>query len=157
MSRRQFITTIFQVATALSVSVSAQDDVGEKKPEDLDLAAIQGLWERDLEDKQGNVAGRATKLIEGRTETITYYDRDGKLLQAHRVEITLTREGGVRHFKHSEIEIIAGPRKGLKSDRRGGYVYKVRGDRFYEIQGVLVQEDQDPLGVLVWQRKKTEE
>jgi len=131
---------------------AADEEVGELTPEAADLAAVQGLWERDRKDDQGNVAGRVTKLIDGRTETVSHYDGDGQLMQSHRVEITLTREGGVRHFGHSEIEYIAGPNKGRKSDRRGGYVYKLQGDKFYEIHGVLVRDDQEPLGVLVWKR-----
>ena len=108
------MATTLAITCVLAISpIHADDDVGQQKPEDTDLAAVQGLWERDFEDDQGNIVGRATKLIEGRTETISYYDGNDKLLQAHRVKITLRRDGGVRHFDHSEIEIIAGPRKGL--------------------------------------------
>ena len=150
--------TTFAFTCVLAIGpIHADDDVREQKPEDVDLAAVQGLWERDLKDDRGETVGRATKLIEGRTETITYYDNSGKLLQAHRVKITLRRDGGVRLFEHSEIEIIAGPRKGLKSDRGGGYLYKVQDDKFFEIQGALIRDEQEPLGILVWNKKEAKE
>lgn len=132
----------------------SQDDVVKQTPEEADLAAVQGMWERDFTDQAGKIVGRAVKHIEGRRETVTYYDSDDKVLQAHRVEIKLRREGGVRLFEHSEIEIIAGPRKGLKSDRRGAYVYKVEGDRFLEFQGILIRDAEQRADIRVWNRKE---
>ncbi|MBP89021.1 MAG: hypothetical protein CMJ64_20290 [Planctomycetaceae bacterium] len=118
--------------------LAAQDDEGEPKSNAADLQAVQGLWERSLRDREGNVVGRATKHVQKNNETVTYYDSDANVLQAHRVEIVLRREGGVRHFMHSPIQIIAGPNKGARSQQGGGYIYKIEGDRFLEIQGILI-------------------
>jgi hypothetical protein len=110
-----------------------------------------------LRNRDDQVVGRATKHVQKNHETVTYYDSDGNVLQSHRVVIVLRREGGVRHFLHSPIEIIAGPNKGAKSDEGGGYVYKIEGDRFLEIQGILVGEERQPVQILVWTRKEVED
>jgi hypothetical protein len=142
---------------AAAYQVTAQDDAAEAESNAVDLQAVQGLWERPLRDQDGNVVGRATKHVQKNNETVTYYDRDGNVLHAHRVQIMLRREGGVRHFLHSPKEIIAGPEKGKKSDRGGGYIYKIEGDRFLEIRGIQIGEERERAGILVWTRKDAKE
>jgi len=130
-------------------SCSAADEEIQK----ADLTAVQGVWERTLADGSGKVVGRATKNIQGDVETITYYDNAGSVLRAHRVKIAVLREGPVRVFQYREPEIVAGPGQGEKlPDVVGRYIYKVQGDVFVEIQGVLTDEEQRAATMLEWKR-----
>lgn len=117
-----------------------QKTVEELEQEDLD--AIQGEWERPLLDKQNIVVGRAVKAIAGTTETVTYSDRQGNVLSSHRATISVKRLGPVRLFLYKDGIYTAGPRKGQKQAGQGAYIYKVRADRFIEIQGMLVGQEQ---------------
>jgi len=140
----------------LAVSLFAAPSFAAPSPEDettrRDLDAVQGKWERPLPDQTGRVIGRAVKEIEGTKETISYFGPNGEVLQVHTVKITLERTPNVMVFHHSGIEITAGPNKGKKSPHPGAYLYKVEGDTFLEIQGLMIQEKSETMKVLKWQR-----
>ena len=114
----------------LGGGLTATDEDALKK----DLETLQGTWAvQAVLDGQPH---RITKTIEGNTETYAI-TRDGEVVYEHRVDFRLERSGSVRLFVFSNQVVTAGPQKGMRSDREGAYIYKVIGDRFYEVDGFL--------------------
>jgi hypothetical protein len=120
-------------------------------PED-DLKSVQGLWVRTetvgLFGKR-----RITKEIQGDRETLTYHDAIGGIERAHQVKVALRRAGPIRVFAYSEQVFTEGPDKGNRVEGGNAYVYKIVGDTFIEIWGVLGDDDRE-LEVMRWQRAK---
>ncbi len=117
-----------------------------------DLKSVQGQWTRKVLDRKGKQIGTVIKVIRGKKERVTHLDADGKVQQAHAVEIDLRRSGAVRVFTYSKFEFIKGPDEGKKLKGRGGYIYKVEGNRFLEVHGLLISQEKEPTRVLVWEK-----
>ena len=62
------------------------------KAEELDLAAVQGTWERKAAPEAYGDVRRATKEINGSHEMVTFYDAAGAVLRA---EGSRTKRTGV--------------------------------------------------------------
>lgn len=139
---------------AAEPAATPKDKPSDEKQAQQDLKQIQGIWVRT--ERSGLFSSRRiTKNIQGDRETVTYYNSDGSVEHAHAVTFAVRRAGPVRIFSFSDQEMTAGPDQGKKTDARGEYVYKVVGETFVEIWGVLGDEDRDP-EVLRWQRAKAE-
>lgn len=121
--------------------------------EDADLARLQGRWQRLTKDGQGRTI-RVVKVHEGRTTGLTAYDAEGQVVYGHTSEFELGRTGDVRTFTYFNLVVTAGPNPGPTGGERHTYVYRVVGDRFVEVHGLLVgQEDEEPT-LIVWDRMK---
>jgi hypothetical protein len=115
-----------------------------------DLERIQGLWTRT--ERTGLFAKqRVNKEVKGDTETVTYYDSSDEVASAHTVKIELYRAGPLKIFAFRDQTFTAGPNEGEKHQGPVAYVYKVVGDTFIEIWGVL-EEDDSTVRVLRWTR-----
>ena len=119
-----------------------------------DLDAIQGYWVRT---ERGGVMElfrprTVTKLVRGDSETLTTCDHEGNVISAHTAKIRLLRGGPIRVFSYSDLTYTAGPDAGTETGQGGVYLYKVVGDTFVEIWGVLGEEDSDPR-ILRWTRE----
>jgi hypothetical protein len=118
-----------------------------------DFDAIQGLWVRT--ERVGLFGSRRiTKEVKGDTETLTYYDNEGNVAQAHTVKVKLRRAGPIKVFVFTDQEFTAGPNAGQKMPHAIPYVYKLVGNTFVEIWGVLEAEDRE-FEVLRWERAKS--
>jgi serine/threonine protein kinase len=119
-----------------------------------DLEQLQGNWERvsATDGSPGRGAERVVKEVSGNTETVTWYDGQGKVLRAHKVTIGLARTGKVRTLSYSNMEILGGPGKGQKVNATGSYVYVLDGDTFYEATNLLESDGPGPVALAVWKR-----
>jgi hypothetical protein len=120
-----------------------------KAPEE-DLEQIQGMWARPLQIDDSD-SGRVTKEVKGNVETVTYYDNEGNVQNAHTTRIKLQRAGPIRIFAYSDVTYVAGPKEGQKAEG-GAYIYKVVDDTFIEIWGVLGDAD-DQIRALRWKHQ----
>ena len=121
-----------------------------------ELDSVQGEWERELtpEDiKQG--LRKAVKEIKGSKETVTFYGEDNKILRKHRVDFKLEKNGDIRVFTYSNMEVIDGEGKGARNPDSFSYVYRVYNDRFFEVAGLLPGEE-GPVTVFSWKKLKKE-
>jgi hypothetical protein len=117
-----------------------------------DLEQLQGVWVRS--ERSGLFSStRITKEIQGDTETVTYYDSDGKVREAHTVKVKLRRAGPIRIFGFSDQVFTAGPNKGTKDSATKAYLYKIVGNTFVEIWGTW-DETTTELTVREWKREK---
>jgi hypothetical protein len=134
-----------------AVAARAADADGGAKD---DLARVQGRWERQARAEENAPYRRVTKEVQGSRETVTYYDADGKVLRQHRVDVKLSKTGDVGVFTFSNMEVTEGEGKGQTAPGSMSYLYRVVGDQFREVWGLLPDDDQEP-SVIVWTRVKT--
>ena len=139
------------VVTLLLISLAA---VSAPPTVEEDLKALQGTWERTqvLPGQPGPQEGRVVKEVRGNRETVTTYDREGKLTYGHSVEFRLERQGDVRVFTFFNREVTAGPSKGQKVPEPASYIYRLRDDTFEEVWGCLPGQEKRELLAAKWRR-----
>lgn len=115
-----------------------------------DLRRLQGRWELIFK-AQGRTV-RSVQAIDGNKSTVTRYDEKGAVLEAHTADFTLSISGRTKIFTYSNYEVTAGPAKGKRRSQRS-YVYRLDGDSFFEVRGVLVDQS-EPIAVNHWRRMK---
>ena len=141
-----------------SVAIGQLERTDDKRSEQYqdapkeDLEAIQGLWSRTYRSGLFSTS-RVTKEIQGDREVVTYYTSDGKVDNANSVKIRLRRAGPIKIFTYSDWKYTAGPNAGTEREGSYEYVYKVVGDTFVEIPGVLTDQDAD-VSLMRWKREK---
>jgi hypothetical protein len=155
MSTRPIVLAIGAALVIVSLAALANatlgDTAGKAESSPADLAAIQGTWERSLADNHGKAAGRVEKRTGDHQETVTCYGADGTVLASHSAEFKLARNGPVRVFSYS-VEVTEGADKGTRYT--GAYISRVQGDTWYEIHGMMIGQEKETPGVLVWKRAR---
>ena len=135
-------------ALALALVLPIAECAGDAKPVPDD---VTGTWERKVNTPQGEY--RIVKThAEGKT-TLRTFDAAGNIVEAKSSEYRLKDTEQVRIFTYFNNEFTAGPGAGVKVPGEFSYLYRIEGDRFYEIRGVL-KGDADPFQVIVWERVK---
>ena len=138
-------------SSAPAAATQAAEERGFRKAPPAHLEQIQGLWTR-TEKTSFFSSQRIAKEIKGDVETLTTYDSDGNVLSAHTVKIKLALAGPIRVFVFSDLKYTEGPNKGKKADGTQAYIYKVVGDKFIEVWGILGDAD-SPIRTLRWKRQ----
>jgi hypothetical protein len=118
-----------------------------------DAAALQGTWEQQPEE--GRAAApkqRVIKQVNGDTETVTTYGPDGKVVHAQTARFKLSHRGDVPVYTFYDRRITAGPEQGRDEGAARSYVYRLRGDEFDEVWGLLPGQEQRELVVRRWRR-----
>jgi hypothetical protein len=111
--------------------------------------AVTGAWERTVTSKQGTYHLVKTHL-DGKT-TLHITGDDGTIVESKTSEYRLSETDEVRIFTYFNNLITAGPSAGARVPGEFAYVYRIDGDRFYEIRGML-KDDDGPVEVIVWAR-----
>lgn len=120
-----------------------------------DYRRLEGSWETEIRDAQGNV-GTVVRSERDRTSVVTAYDHKGNVLQSHTSDFELKRVGDVRLFRNWNRTVTQGPDKGNIQKEPREYIYKIVGDRLYEIQGALISQERLSPSVIVWRRRDKE-
>lgn len=118
------------------------------------VADVEGTWQRTVKDEEGN-SNRIVKQHEAGKTTLSVYDQTGRLVHQHQSKYQLSESDGVKTFTYFGMEATAGPAKGQKREDASTYVYRIRGDSFYEFRGAF-RGDTSPPGLIVWQRVTAE-
>src|SRR5690606_12323712 len=118
-----------------------------------DYAALQGIWRRTYRDKPGREL-TTTKTAQAGKSTVTGRDSQGNKRDERHSEYEPQRSGEARIFKYSNRTVTHGPEAGQVDPRPRRYVYRMSGDRFYEIHGVLT-DDERPPAIFIWNRVET--
>jgi uncharacterized protein (TIGR03067 family) len=145
------------VMTLAAVGLLSAAFAQEKKaPPDLkaDLDAMQGKWQQASTSEAAPPGIKRVKEVKGDQETVTVYDADGKVLRAARCTIKLSESGGVRVLTFSDGEVIDGLGKGRKQTGSSAYIYRLDGDEWHEVGGLLTAEKyaQDVPYLTKWKR-----
>jgi hypothetical protein len=139
---------------ALALAAPARGAAPDNSAKD-DLAQVQGVWERQAPTGVDLGYQRATKDIRGSRETVTFYAADGKVLRRHEVDFKVSRTGDVRVFTYSNMEVTEGDGKGTKTPQAFSYLYRVKGNQFWEAEGLLASDQDDQPSLQVWTKKAT--
>ena len=122
-----------------------------------DNSALQGRWEQ-LPDDPGASATprqRVVKEVTGNRETVTNYAADWKIIQSRSTSFALSRNGPVRVFTIGSGGSDSGGAAAPKALRT--YVYRVRGDEFDEVWGLLPGQEEREVVVKRWKRARAEQ
>lgn len=118
-----------------------------------EASKLQGTWEqRPEEGPSASPKQRVVKQVGGDTETVTTYGPDDRVLNAHTAKFKLGRRGGVPVCTFYDRRITAGPEQGRSESASRSYVYRLRGDDFDEVWGLLPGQEQREVVVKRWRR-----
>jgi hypothetical protein len=143
--------TSTEPSSAPAAATQTDEERGFRKAPPAHLEQVQGLWTRTQKTSFFS-SQRITKEIKGDVETLTTYDSDGNVLSAHTVKIKLALAGPIRVFAFSDLKYTEGPNKGEKANGTQAYIYKVAGNTFIEVWGILGDAD-SPIRALRWKRQ----
>jgi uncharacterized protein (TIGR03067 family) len=147
---------VLTLAAAGLLSAAFAQDKETKSPPDLkaDLAAMQGKWEQASTSGAVPPGFKRVKEVKGDQETVTVFDAEGKVLRAARATIKLSESGGVRVLTFSDGEVTDGLGKGRKQSESASYIYRMDGDEWHEVGGLLTNEkySQDVPYLTKWKR-----
>lgn len=150
MATRQGIAVIVAfLAVLLPIgALSAGEERADAAKEDL--AALRGKWEMTLRTRDGVI--RSVQTIAGTTSMVDRYDAAGKLIQSHTAQFKLRVTDQIKVFTYFDLEVTAGPNKGLIFKGPLSFIYVLNRDSWVEARGILVdQEDGEPR-LMVWKR-----
>lgn len=145
------------VLLTMTISTVRADDTAKQSrlSQDAEVAAqdeyarVQGTWMRILQTENGPI--KAIKQHKGKTTTLTFYDANGNVLAAKTSEFRLNTSGKVRIFRFFNNVATAGPQLGQSDNASKSYIYRVTGDTFFEINGLLIGDEAEPV-IFTWQR-----
>ena len=145
MARRLAMLFALVSLSLVIVSSSHGDDPAPAEDESL----VAGLWKVTFETSQGTIH-HVKEHANGKT-TVSVYDAEGGLIAQKQSRYELSRSGEARVFTYFDNVATAGPGIGQRDPRRRSYLYRVHDDRFYEIHGMML-DDEGPVVVRVWKR-----
>ena len=114
---------------------------------------IAGAWERTVTTPQGPYRFVKSHL-DGKTR-LHVTGPDGTVVESKTSEYRVSETEAVRAFTYFNNVVTAGPNAGRRVPGESLYIYRIEGDRFYEIHGLL-KSDEDPVQVIVWERVQEE-
>lgn len=126
-------------------------DSAEPAPEE-DYQILQGKWIRSDQDAKGSPI-RVEQEISKTISKLSLYDRNGKLLHSHRAKFRLQRMSDILLFTYFDLEVLEGPNKGRKQKTPVTFVYRVKDNRFIQVEGIL-NGDKTPPRLLIWWKGK---
>lgn len=145
------VTTCILLAGTQDGLRAELDDAGLKE----DYLQLEGSWEREQRDSEGNVS-TVIKSERDRKSVVTVYDHKGNVLHSHTSDYELKRCGDMRIFRYWNRTVTQGPDKGSIQKEPREYIYKIVGDRFYEIQGAMISQQRESPRIGVWKRRDKE-
>jgi hypothetical protein len=118
-----------------------------------DLNALQGNWEQLPEDGPAATPGqRVVKQVSGDSETVTTYDESGGVVHGQTAKFRLGRSGQVPTYTFYDRKITTGSQTGRSVSAPSTFVYRLRGDEFHEVWGLLPGQEERELVVKRWKR-----
>ena len=78
---------------------------------------------------------------------------DGRIVEEKNSEFRLETTGKVRVFTFFNKVFTAGPNKGRTDNAPQSYIYRVTGNTFVEVRGMMVGDD-ERLSAFTWERVK---
>ena len=127
---------------------------GRGSTDERDLLSVQGKWEREEPAGSGAPYRRVVKEVKGSEEFVTYYAADGSVWRSHRAQFKLSRNGDVKVFTFSNVQITQGDGKGGRFAGPSSYIYVATDRQFKEVSGFLPGQEAQAPAMLVWTRAK---
>lgn len=121
------------------------------KSDDEELTKVQGKWGRTVETGTGTI--KIVKEHKGNKTTLTVMDSAGQVVEKKKSDFRVENTGKIRIFTYFNNAFTAGPNKGRADDAPQSYIYRVTGDTFVEVRGLLVGDD-ERRSAFTWERLK---
>lgn len=152
IEKMSFVTMFLLMVNATCFA----DDADSKESEKSVSAAEQilGKWVQYRDTKQGRV--KLIKDHRGDYTILTVYGPTGQRLYSHRSEYEVDGSGSVNVFRYRNKVILTGPNEGEKDPKESAYIFRIEGDRFLELHGML-RADQGKPSMIIWERLKENE
>jgi len=141
------LTYSFIFLAFLPVVVRGADDDNA-----AELKRIGGRFERFFQNAAGTTF-RALKEVDGDQSSVTTFDDVGNVVESHGSTIKVEKRGGVRVLSFFNFVVTAGPNKGHVELGTSSYIYRMEGDTFTEVWGLLDGDDSPPR-MFQWRRIK---
>jgi hypothetical protein len=141
MQAISFVSLVCFVAT---LPLSQPDDSAEE------MKRMGGRFERIFTNGAG-ATFRAVKEAQGDQSVVTTYDDAGNIVESHTSTFKVEKRGPVRIFSYSKLAVTAGPAKGHTEPATHSYIYRLEGDVFTEVWGLL-EGDLTPPRMFQWRR-----
>jgi hypothetical protein len=142
------VVVLISVHGLLRAELPSKSNVADTAEE---FAKVQGKWFRTVATENGMV--KVVKEHKGNETILTFYDPMGNVAAGKKSEFRLEKTGRVRIFTFFNNVVTAGPQKGLTDKEPQSYIFKVTDDSFFEVRGLLVGEEVDPVAI-TWKRLK---
>jgi hypothetical protein len=134
------------VCLAVVTTISNADDNADE------LKRLQGRFERTFRNEAGTMFRAVTEMA-GDQSTVTTYDDGGQVVESHRSTFKVEKRGPVRVLSYFNVAVTAGPAKGHQDPATRSYLYRLEGDVFTEVWGLL-EGDVRPPHMFHWRRIK---
>jgi hypothetical protein len=122
-----------------------------------DLSALQGRWEQLPEEPggTGTPRQRVVKEVGGNSETVTTYGPGGEVLHAQAAQFRLSRSGPVHVYTVQNPRVTGGSERGSTKASPGKltYIYRVHGNEFDEVWGLVPGQEEREVVVKRWKRE----
>ncbi|QEG02038.1 hypothetical protein Mal15_61210 [Stieleria maiorica] len=152
---RFLFAVVFVWVPVSFMSLVAVGQVEESQPADAGEPTvgetIKGEWVLYRETPNGKYM--TIKVHRGDHTVVTTYDPNKHPIQSHRSEYRIDTSGAVPVFRYRNKVVLVGPNAGAKDERESAYIFRIDGDRFYEVHGMLPDDKGKP-SLMIWQRLK---
>jgi hypothetical protein len=131
---------------------AAEDPTGSDVARTPSVAEqIRGEWVRYHDTPNGRHMTIKAHLADH--TVVTTYDPNHKPVQSHRSEYRVDVSADVPIFRYRNKVVLIGKNVGAKDERESAYLFRIDGDRFFEVHGMLPGDKPDP-SLIVWERLK---
>jgi hypothetical protein len=152
------INNISCIALFLMVSnATCFADKAEKQGSEESVSAaeqILGKWVQYRDTKQGRI--KIIKDHRGDHTILKVYGPNGESLYSHRSEYVVEETESIYVFRYRNKVVMTGPKAGEKDPKESAYIFRIEGDRFLELHGML-RTDQGKPSLVTWERLKEED
>ncbi len=121
---------------------------------DEDYQKLEGKWVRNYQDGKGAPL-RIEQEISNKISKVKIYDRNGKRIYSHQAKFRLQRLDDLNIFTYYDLEILEGPKKGAQQKAPQPCVYRLRGDKFVLVEGIMNGDQRPTLFVVWWKVNKS--
>lgn len=124
----------------------------QEKDDNEELRKLQGKWLLQQMEADGTPL-RIIKHVTGTKEKVSVYRGANMLIHEHVVNFEIKKTDHVTIFTYRNQRITAGPNKGVVREGPFSYVYQIKGNQWFVIEGIM-NGDQTPLRVEWFERIK---
>ena len=131
----------------LVLLTGATATAAEPAPEE-DYQILEGKWVRSFHDVNLGPL-RVENEMKSNLSIINIYDRNQNVTYSHRVKYRLQRVDDIKLLIYYDLEVLKGPKKGLKQNTLQPCIYRLRGDQLVVAEG-MIEGDNFPSLIIVW-------
>ena len=96
---------------------------------------------------------RVEKTVTDNRGEVSEFDPNGNLFHASTSNFKLSQEGQVRVYTFSNYVVTAGPNAGAQMQGSKSFLYRIDGDKMFEVWGMR-EGDREPPATYLWERAK---